>query len=81
MKKGRLCEMLEDVFNFVDVRICKIAKDLADLSQAHKFMDSDAESAKNRKQSTAVRWNAQADLIPACKLIRKVGEYFVIKHV
>jgi hypothetical protein len=80
MKKGRLCEMLEDVFNFVDVRICKIAKDLAHLSEQHKFMDSDAETAKNRKQSTAVRWQAQADLIPACKLIKKVGEYFVIEQ-
>ena len=81
MKKGRLCEMLQDIFTFVDTRIGKIAKHLVGILEHDKFMDSDAFDSKLRKQSTALRWQEQADLIPACKLIKKVGEYYLIKQV
>lgn len=80
MKKGRLCEMLQDIFTFVDTRICRIAKHLQGILEQDKFMDSDAFDPKLRKQSTALRWQQQADLIPACKLIKKVGEYYLIKQ-
>jgi hypothetical protein len=81
MKKGRLCEMLQDIFAFVDTRIGRIAKHLQGILDHDKFMDSDALDPKLRKQSTALRWQEQADLVPACKLIKKVGEYYLIKQV
>ena len=55
MKKGRLYEVLGDIFRFVETRIHKIAKDLQGITHRGHFMDDSPYDAKKRKQSTRQR--------------------------
>lgn len=56
MKKGILCDVLGDIFRFVETRLHKISKDLEKIAFRNHFMDDEAFDARKRKQSTLLRW-------------------------
>jgi hypothetical protein len=69
---------LADVFNFVDVKIAKIAKHLNSILESGKFMDNEPFDKEKRKQSTFLRWQEQTALMPSCKFIKKIGSVSVV---
>jgi len=56
MKKGMLCDILGDIFRFVETRLHKITKDLEKIASRNHFMDDEPYDSHKRKQSTMLRW-------------------------
>jgi len=84
LKRGRLCEVLEDVFCFVDIRVHKIASDLQDLKAKGAFMESKPpkEHKRDPKQTRGAvgwRWQNQINCMASCTVLHKEGD-FVISH-
>lgn len=84
LKRGRLFEVLEDVFFFVDIRVHKIASDLRDLKAKGAFMESKPpkEHKRDPKQTRGAvgwRWQNQINCMASCTVIHQQGD-FVISH-
>jgi hypothetical protein len=84
LKRGRLFEVLEDVFYFVDIRVHKIASDLQDLKAKRAFMESKPpkEHKRDPKQTRGAvgwRWQHQINCMASCTVIHQEGD-FVVSH-
>lgn len=84
LKRGRLFEVLEDVFFFVDIRVHKIASDLRDLREKGAFMESKPpkehkRDPKNTRGAVGWRWQNQINCMASCTIIHQEGD-FVISH-
>ena len=84
LKRGRLFEVLEDVFYFVDIRVHKIASDLQDLKSKGAFMESKPpkEHKRDPKQTRGAvgwRWQHQINCMASCTVLHQEGD-FVISH-
>jgi hypothetical protein len=79
LKKGRLFEVLSDLFFFFNLRLNKIAVDLRDLLARNAFMESNPpknharSDTLNRRGSVGWRWQTQVNCLAACQVVRQDG--------
>ena len=84
LKRGRLFEVLDDVFFFLDIRVHKIASNLKDLMSKQAFMESKPpkEHRRDPKQtrgSVGWRWQTQINCMASCSVQHQEGK-IVISH-
>ena len=80
LKKGRLFEVLSDLFFFFNLRLEKIAVDLKDLRSRNAFMESNPpknhmrNDTLNQRGSVGWRWQTQVNCLAACQVVRQHGK-------
>jgi hypothetical protein len=80
LKKGRLFEVLSDLFFFFNLRLEKIAVDLKDLRSRNAFMESNPpkthmrSDTSNQRGSVGWRWQTQVNCLAACQVVRQDGK-------
>jgi hypothetical protein len=79
LKKGRLFEVLSDLFFFFNIRLNKIAADLSHLLSHNEFMETNPPKKHVRadihsqRGSVGWRWQQQIMCLAACKVVQVVG--------
>lgn len=85
LKKGRLFEVLDDVFFFLDIRLYKLVSDLQSLKSKNEFWESKPPKEHkrhdklNHRGSVGWRWQQQVLCLAACEVQQQVGN-IVISH-
>ncbi len=85
LKKGRLFEVLSDLFFFFNIRLNKIVSDLRELLARNAFMETSPPKNHNRMVSFSARgtvgwrWQMQVNCIAACRIVQAHGN-IVISH-
>jgi hypothetical protein len=83
LKRGRLYDVLESLFHFMDIRIFKIASDLKNLQLKHAFMEmnppkdhgskNNSHDPKQTRGSVGWRWQQQINSIASCTVQHQEG--------
>jgi hypothetical protein len=79
LKKGRLFEVLSDLFFFFNIRLNKIAVDLRESLSRNAFMESNPPKNHVRmdmfcpRGSVGWRWQLQVNCLAACKIVQVNG--------
>ena len=88
LKKGRLFEVLSDLFFFFNIRLNKIVSDLRELLARNAFMETSPPKNHNRlpmchifsaRGSVGWRWQMQVNCLAACRVVQAHGN-IVISH-
>ena len=85
LKKGRLFDVLSDLFWFFTIRLSKIGSDLRELLARGDFMESNPPKNHLRidkftaRGSVGWRWQQQVNCLAACRIVKVFGD-IVISH-
>ncbi len=89
LKRGRLNEVLDNVFHFIDIRNSKIAHDLEKLQSKRAFMETnppkqhvsgrESQDPKQCRGSVGWRWQEQINCMASCTVQHNDGN-IVISH-